>query len=69
MEYKREQIDTPDDDFLNIDWVKNNNHRVLVISHGIEGGSDRHYVMGLAKLFSKNGWDIAAWNTGHAMVR
>lgn len=60
--YEREQIETPDDDFLNIDWIKNGNPKVLVISHGLEGGSDRHYVMGLAKLFSQNGWDIAAWN-------
>lgn len=62
LNYEREQIDTPDDDFLNIDWVKKGNSKVLVISHGLEGGSDRHYVMGLAKLFSQNGWDVAAWN-------
>ncbi len=62
LSYVREQIETPDDDFLNIDWVKNGHNRVLVISHGLEGGSDRHYVMALAKLFAKNGWDIAAWN-------
>lgn len=60
--YKREQIETPDDDFLNLDWVKNGNERLLVISHGLEGGSDRHYVMAMAKLFSENGWDILAWN-------
>ncbi|RKQ49051.1 hypothetical protein BXY85_0038 [Roseivirga pacifica] len=60
--YTREQIETPDDDFLNVDWVKNGNNRLLVISHGLEGGSDRHYVKGLAKLFSQHGWDVAAWN-------
>ena len=62
VEYEREQIETPDDDFLNIDWLKNENGRVLVISHGLEGGSDRHYAKGLAKLFFQNGWDVAAWN-------
>ena len=62
LSYVREKIDTPDDDFLNIDWIRNENSKVLVISHGLEGGSDRHYVMALAKLFSNNGWDIAAWN-------
>ena len=60
--YEREQIDTPDDDFLNIDWLKKGHKRLLVISHGLEGGSDRHYAMGLAKLFHQNGWDVAAWN-------
>ena len=62
VSYERERIDTPDDDFLDIDWIKNSHDRLLVISHGLEGSSDRHYVKGLAKLFSKNGWDIVAWN-------
>lgn len=62
VHYKRETIDTPDDDFLNIDWLKVNHSKLLVISHGLEGGSDRHYAMGLAKLFHQNGWDVAAWN-------
>lgn len=60
--YERERIDTPDDDFLDIDWMRAGNERLLVISHGLEGNSDRHYVKGLAKLFGKNGWDILAWN-------
>lgn len=60
--YNREQIETPDDDFLNIDWIKNGHRRLLIISHGLEGGSDRHYAMALAKLFSQNNWDVLAWN-------
>jgi len=60
--YNREQIETADDDFINIDWVKSGSNKLLVISHGLEGGSDRAYARGLAKLFHQNGWDIAAWN-------
>lgn len=60
--YEREQIETPDDDFLNLDWIKNGSEKLLVISHGLEGGSDRHYVLAMAKLFSENGWDVLAWN-------
>lgn len=60
--YERERIDTPDDDFLDIDWVRSGNDKLLLISHGLEGNSDRHYVLGLAKLFSQYGWDIVAWN-------
>ena len=62
IHYQRERIETPDDDFLNIDWLKGGNDRVLVLSHGLEGGSDRHYVMGMSKLFHNNSWDVAAWN-------
>jgi predicted alpha/beta-fold hydrolase len=62
VEYVREQIETSDDDFLNIDWLKARNKKLLIISHGLEGGSDRHYAKGLAKLFHQKGWDVAAWN-------
>ncbi|MGW8123878.1 YheT family hydrolase [Roseivirga echinicomitans] len=60
--YERERIETPDDDFLDIDWSRNGNKRLLVVSHGLEGDSGRHYVLGLAKLFGQHGWDILAWN-------
>ena len=62
VSYKREQIPTPDDDFLNLDWIEKGSDRLLIISHGLEGGSDRHYAMALAKLFTNNDWDILAWN-------
>ena len=62
VEYTREKIDTHDNDFLNVDWIRKGNKRLLVISHGLEGGSDRHYVTALAKLFGQNKWDVAAWN-------
>lgn len=62
VDYQREQIETPDDDFLNLDWINKGSEKLLVISHGLEGGSDRHYAMALAKLFVNYGWDILAWN-------
>lgn len=62
VEYQRERIDTADDDFLDLDCIQTGNDRVLIISHGLEGNSSRHYVKGMAKLFSKNGWDVIAWN-------
>ena len=62
VNYQREQIETPDDDFLNLDWLKNGHEKLLIISHGLEGGSDRHYVKAMAKLFTENGWDVLAWN-------
>ena len=60
--YTRERITTPDDDFLDIDWIKNGHSKLVILLHGLEGNSERHYVKGVAKHFSKNGWDIAAWN-------
>jgi len=60
--YTRERINTPDGDFLDIDSLKNNNKAVVIISHGLEGNSHRHYVTGTANLFAQHNWDVVAWN-------
>ncbi|MFT7031830.1 MAG: putative alpha/beta-fold hydrolase [Cyclobacteriaceae bacterium] len=60
--YERERITTSDDDFLDLDWIKKNNERLIIISHGLEGDSSRPYVIGMANAFSDNGWDALAWN-------
>jgi uncharacterized protein len=60
--YTRERIETPDDDFLDLDWIKSGKSRLLIISHGLEGSADRAYVKGLAKAAAEEGFDILAWN-------
>lgn len=60
--YERERITTPDDDFLDLDWIKNDSKRVVIISHGLEGDSQRPYIKGMAKAFSNEQWDVLAWN-------
>ena len=62
VHYERERIDTLDNDFLDLDWIKNESDQLVVISHGLEGSSDRPYVKGMAKYFSEHGWDALAWN-------
>ena len=34
----------------------------MILSHGLEGDSSRHYIKGMAKFLSENGYDICAWN-------
>lgn len=60
--YQRERISTADDDFLDLDWIKKDSERLIIISHGLEGDSSRPYVIGMANAFSDNGWDVLAWN-------
>jgi predicted alpha/beta-fold hydrolase len=62
VSYQREKIETPDEDFLNLDWSKVGSERLLILSHGLEGDSGRHYIMGLVKLFNENGIDALVWN-------
>jgi predicted alpha/beta-fold hydrolase len=60
--YRREQIDTPDDDFLDLDWVKTGADRVVILSHGLEGSTQRSYIRGMARALSQCRWDVIAWN-------
>jgi predicted alpha/beta-fold hydrolase len=63
IDYRRERIDLPDGDFLDLDWLDHSNSRKLVIlSHGLEGDSRRVYVAGAAKYFHQHGWHALAWN-------
>ncbi len=62
IEYERERLELEDTDFLDLDWIRGGNGRLLILSHGLEGSSDRHYIQRPAKYFAKKGWDILAWN-------
>lgn len=62
IKYQRERLELPDQDFLDLDWIINGNKNLVILSHGLEGSSDRQYIQGAAKLFSQNSWDVLAWN-------
>lgn len=62
VNYNRERITTSDDDFLDLDRLKGENDKIIVISHGLEGSSERFYVKSMAKYFFTKGWDVLAWN-------
>jgi predicted alpha/beta-fold hydrolase len=67
---RRERIDTPDGDFLDLDWAAARTpsspdgapSRVAVLSHGLEGSTDRTYMRGMARTLVRRGWDVCAWN-------
>lgn len=64
--YERERIELNDGDFLDLDWLKDKGEKkrtqLVIISHGLEGSSERHYSKGMAKYFFQQGWDAIAWN-------
>ena len=66
---RRERIDTPDGDFLDLDWAPaqsarapNAPRRLAIITHGLEGSADGRYVRGMARALARRGWDVCAWN-------
>ncbi len=62
VSYERERINTPDDDFLDLDWLKQDSKKLIILSHGLEGNSQRSYIKGMASIFYQNGYDVLAWN-------
>lgn len=57
--YRRERLELPDGDFLDLDWLdrKENNamdQSIVIILHGLEGSSNSHYVRSLATALSKH---------------
>lgn len=62
LPYERERLELPDGDFLDLDWIRQGKRRLAILSHGLEGNSERHYIKGTARLFARNGWDVLAWN-------
>lgn len=66
VSYERERIDTPDGDFLLLDWSRNGNaspvRRLGIVAHGLEGDAHRQYLKGMVKALNEAGWDALAWN-------
>jgi len=62
INYRRETIATPDADFLDLDWVSGRSDKLAIISHGLEGNSERAYVKGMVKAVTNAGFDALAWN-------
>jgi predicted alpha/beta-fold hydrolase len=62
LRYERERIDTPDGDFLDLDWSRTGARRLAILSHGLEGSSGRWYILSMAEALNRAGWDVLAWN-------
>lgn len=62
IRYQRDVLPTPDGDSLQIDTLAQSSSRLVVISHGLEGDSNRPYIRGMSRAFYREGYDVLAWN-------
>ncbi len=60
--YERERLLLADNDFVDLDWIESGQKRLVILTHGLEGDSNRHYIKGTAKLFAQHNYDVLAWN-------
>ena len=58
VRYRRERWETPDDDFIDLDWLDEapDRAKLLVLFHGLEGCSRSHYGVSLMALANRQGW-------------
>ncbi len=63
VHYKSLRIDTPEGDFLEIDYVEGSKEdAVAVLFHGLEGHTRRYYITQLAEKLLKHGFTVIAVN-------
>ena len=58
---KRERIELPDGDFLDLDWngAAPSDAPLVLLLHGLEGSSASSYAWGLLGAFERRGWSAA----------
>jgi predicted alpha/beta-fold hydrolase len=55
--YHRERWDTPDGDFIDLDWATQPDHsKLVVLFHGLEGCSSSHYAVSLMNELQQSGF-------------
>ena len=60
--YKRERIETLDDDFLDLDRIYTGSEKLVILCHGLEGSSTSKYVVAMAIHLAENGFDALVLN-------
>jgi predicted alpha/beta-fold hydrolase len=55
--YRRERWDTPDGDFVDLDWSDGaSDAPLLALFHGLEGGSNSHYATAMMRAAARRRW-------------
>ena len=62
IRFQRERIETPDGDFLDLDWSKTGSKKLIIVLAGLEGKSNSLYSKAAIRYFNKRGWDAMGMN-------
>ena len=58
VQYRRERWETPDSDFIDLDWLDHSSDsaNLIVLFHGLEGYAQSHYALSLMNIAAQRGW-------------
>lgn len=62
LTYERERIYTENGDFLDFDFFRKGNKKLLILCHGLEGSARSHYIKAFVRYFGERSWDSLALN-------
>jgi uncharacterized protein len=58
----RERMTTSDGDFIDLDCWWQDSPSTVVLCHGLEGNTQRQYMLGMARAFGRRGWNVVSYN-------
>ena len=53
---KRERLELPDGDFVDLDWTQNDGRGLVLVLHGLEGSLESHYTGGILAALVATGY-------------
>src|SRR5574337_1434391 len=59
---RRERLELPDGDFIDVDWTLGGNGPVVIVLHGLEGSIKSHYAARIMRRIQWLGWRGALLN-------
>jgi predicted alpha/beta-fold hydrolase len=62
LAFADERLELPDGDFLDLRWLRRENARLAILSHGLEGSAGQGYIQGMTSTLAAHGWDVLAWS-------
>jgi uncharacterized protein len=62
VRYDRERIETFDKDFIDLDWSRTGSRKLGILCHGLEGDSQRPYMLGMVRMLNREGYDAMSIN-------
>jgi len=56
IDLRRERLELPDGDFVDLDWTPGTTGPIVVLLHGLQGSSDAYYARALMRAVDRAGW-------------